>query len=258
MEKGQVTIFIIIAIVIVGVFLLFFLFLKGIVPVPGGGKPEENPSNYLQNCIEPKVTEAVGLLSSQGGNINPELSLSFKFNSDKEAKEISYLCYNQNYYLPCINQEPMLIQHLKSEIKTYIKKDVEDCLSSLKKSLENKGYAVDLSYRDFSVELVPEKVLIIIDSKMSFSKSGESSIIDGFKFSVASRFYDIAVVSQEIISQEARFCNFEQLGYMLLYPEFNIDKFRTGESTTIYTVEYRESREKFRFAVRSCVIPPGF
>ena len=45
---------------------------------------------------------------------------------------------------------------------------------------------------------------------------------------------------------------------MLLYPEFNIDKIRTSDLITIYSVEKKESGEKFRFAVRSCVIPPGF
>jgi hypothetical protein len=45
---------------------------------------------------------------------------------------------------------------------------------------------------------------------------------------------------------------------MMLYPEFEIEKFRTGESTTIYTIKQRKTGERFRFAIRSCVIPPGF
>ena len=80
----------------------------------------------------------------------------------------------------------------------------------------------------------------------------------GLKTVVYTRFYDLAIVAQEIVSQEARFCNFEQVGYMLIYPEFAITKFRTGKSDTIYTIKSKESGERFRFAVRSCVIPPGF
>jgi hypothetical protein len=78
------------------------------------------------------------------------------------------------------------------------------------------------------------------------------------KIIYSSNFYDLALVAQEIVSQEARFCNFEHLGYMLLYPDFEIDKFRTGDSDTIYTLTHRESGERFRFAVRGCVIPAGF
>ncbi len=257
-KKGQITIFIIVGIVIVVGILLFFLFRKGVIPIPGGGKSEENPVSYMESCIEPKIKEAIEIISSQGGYINNNLNIRFKFDEDKEAKNISYLCYNQNYYLSCINQEPMLIQHLKEEIKTYIKKDVENCVRNLKKSLENSGYEVDMNYRDFSIELIPKKVLVTMDMDVTFSKSGETSTRDNFKFAVASRFYDISIVVQEIVSQEARFCNFEQLGYMLFYPDYNIDKFRTGESTTIYSVADRETKEKFRFAVRGCVIPPGF
>jgi len=60
------------------------------------------------------------------------------------------------------------------------------------------------------------------------------------------------------VSQEARFCNFEQQGFTLLYPEFEIDKFRTGEGSIIYTVQHKKTGEVFKFAVIGCVIPPGY
>ena len=65
-------------------------------------------------------------------------------------------------------------------------------------------------------------------------------------------------MAHEIVSQESQFCYFEYLGYMLLYPEYKIDKFRTSDETIIYTIDHKDSKEMFRFAVRGCVIPPGF
>jgi len=44
---------------------------------------------------------------------------------------------------------------------------------------------------------------------------------------------------------------------MLLNSEFELDKFKTGNSKTIYTLKHRKSQETFRFAVRGCVIPAG-
>ena len=251
MKQGQITIFVIIALLIVVAIALFFLFREGIIPGIGGFG-EKNPRAALQSCIENKLQETNDLISKQGGYINP--TLYKKFNDEK----IAYLCYNQNYYLSCINQEPMLIQHLKDEIKDNVKGKVEECFNQFESNLERAGYEVDVVYRDFDVELVPKKVIIDIDADITAKRNEETSNDKNFIIIFPSRIYDLAVVAQEITSQEARFCNFEQTGYMLLYPQFNINKFRTGEGEIIYTVEDRKTQEKFKFAVRSCVIPPGF
>lgn len=256
-KEGQITIFIIAGIIIVSAIAFFLLFRTGAVPEIWS-KPETNPNVFLDSCIEDKVKEAVKIIGLQGGHINNPLSKEFKFEEEGVFRNISYLCYNQNYYLPCINQEPMLIQHLKKEIKDYISDNVENCFNDLKLSLEKQGYTVNVKYNEFKIDLMSKKVIVNTDAEVTLTKSGETSKQDNFKIIVPSRFYDLAIVVQEITSQEARFCNFEYLGYMLTYPEFNIDKLRTSDSTIIYTVQHKDSKEKFRFAVRSCVIPPGF
>ncbi|MFA4952964.1 MAG: hypothetical protein WC584_01970 [Candidatus Pacearchaeota archaeon] len=250
-NKAQITIFVIIAIIIVAVIALFFLFRSGLIPGIGGTE-EKNPRIAFQDCLEDKILETTDLISKQGGYINPILY------RELDGEKISYLCYNQNYYLSCINQEPMLIQHIKEEIKNNIDAKVRNCFDQFKTSLEKTGYNVDANYRDFSVQLVPEKVIVDIDAEITTTRNEQTSSQKDFVIIFPSRIYELAVVVQEITSQEARFCNFEQLGYMLLYPQFNIDKFRTGEGDTIYTIEDRKTKEKFKFAVRSCVIPPGF
>jgi hypothetical protein len=256
-KRGQVTIFIVFGIVIVSVIALFLLYRAGIVPEIWG-KPEIDPDAFFDSCIEDKIKETVEIISLQGGYINNPLHKTFKFENEKVFRNISYLCYTQNYYTPCINQEPMLIQHLKDEIKNYISEDVENCFNELTSSLEKQNYVVDAKYKGFEVELMEKKVVVKIDGEIILTKSGETSKQQDFKIIMPSRFYDLAVIVQEIVSQEARFCHFEHLGFMLLYPEFDIDKFRTSDLIIIYTVEYKDTGEKFRFAVRSCVIPPEF
>ena len=249
-KRSQVTIFIIVGIVIIGIVALFFLFRSGIV-IPGiGEKPEKNPNIFLESCIEDKVKEAVELISSQGGYISNPLHKTFKFTEEETYGNISYLCYTQNYYVPCINQEPMLIQHLKNEVHNYISDDVRNCFDDLASSLERQNYVVDATYRDFEIELTEKKVIIEIDAELTLTKTGETSKREDFKIIIPSRFYDLALVVQEIVSQEARFCNFEYLGYMLFYPQWDINKFRTSDSIIIYTVEHKDSKEKFRFAIR--------
>ncbi|MFH1801282.1 MAG: hypothetical protein ABH804_00395 [archaeon] len=254
-KRGQVTIFIVIGLILVGAVVLFFVVRSGFV-LNLFKEKEINSASFLDLCIEEKLREGVQMISMRGGHITNPLNRTFQFIGEK-SNDISYLCYNQNYYLPCINQEPMLIQHLKKEIKEYINQDVEECFNKLSASLEKQNYEVEKIYRDFDVEFAPGKIILNIDAELSLKKNEEVSIEKGFKIIKLSNFYDTAVVVQEIISQEAQYCNFEYTGYMLLYPKFKIEKFTTGDSTEIYRVEHKNSKEKFQFAVRSCVIPPG-
>ena len=255
-KRSQVTIFIIAGILIISLVALFLVFRTGVIPGITES-PKINPNVFLGSCIEDKIKKTIEIISSQGGYIENPLHKNFKFEDEKVFTNISFLCYNQNYYLPCINQEPMLIQHLKEEIDNYISEDVENCFDDLVLSLEKQAYVVDARYNGFEVELMEKKVVVEIDGELILTKSGETTKHNDFKIIVPSRFYDIVIVVQEIISQEARFCHFEHLGFMLFYPQFKIDKFRTSDLITIYTIEHRTSKETFRFAVRGCIIPPG-
>ncbi len=254
-KKGQVTIFVIVAVLIVAVIAIFFLFKLGVVPT-SGSNAEENPEQFLASCIEGGLREKISTILSQGGYISNPLNKSFKFSEEKEATDIAYLCYTQNDYLPCINQEALLIQHLKKEIRGGIKKQVRDCFTDLTKSLSKKGYVVDATYKDFEVDLISKKIILKIDAKISLTKKENSIKREKFNLVFNSRFYDLAIVVQEIVSQEARFCNFEQLGFMLFYPEYEIKKFRAGEDI-IYRVKHRKTQEEFKFIIRGCVIPAG-
>jgi len=255
-QRGQVTIFIIAGIILIGAIGLFFVFQKGFLPQIGEAK-ETNPASYMDSCLSDKIKESIKLISIRGGYMENSLSKIFKFEDENTFYNISYLCYNQNYYSPCVNQQPMLIRHLKQELEKSISEDVRECFDSLTSSFEKQLYVVDAKYNGFDVELMPDKVVINIDSEIVLTKDGTTKQ-DGFKINVPTKFYNLALVVQEIVSQEARFCHFDYLGYMMIYRDFDIDKFRTGDLDTIYSVSDRyETKEMFRFAIRGCTIPPG-
>jgi len=228
------------------------------LPDVAGTSTETNAPAFLDNCLEDKIRESIKILGEQGGNINPKLYKTFKFNEEAVAKDISYLCYNQNYYQPCITQEPMLKKHLEDEIKNYISSKVKNCFSKLSNDLSSQGFVVDAKYTDFKIDLLPKRIIVDINAKLILTKSGETSIQQNFKVIIPSRFYELVDIAQEITKQQAKYCSFNKLGYMLLYPEYSINDFMTGDSTIIYTLEHRKTKERFRFAIRGCVIAAGF
>lgn len=255
-KKGQVTIFIIIAIVVIAAAALFLFFREDIIPTMGEA-PEKNPNNYLEVCMKDKMREILSILPQQGGYVSNPVNITFKFDDDDSSRDISYLCYTPNYYIPCVNQAPMLITHVNNEITNYISDDVKNCFDKLTSSLNNAGFTVDAKYNGFKVNLMEGKIVVDLDASMTLTKTGETSNYEDLKITTLSRFYDSAMVAQEIISYEAQYCNFEYSGYMILHPQWNIDKLRTSDSTIIYTVKHKDDENRFRFAIRGCVIRPG-
>ncbi|MFH1326725.1 MAG: hypothetical protein ABIH59_01195 [archaeon] len=259
-KLGQTTIFIIIALVIVAVVLLI-LFLRSSVGPDTGRQPEKNHESFLETCIEESIKESVNLLSEQGGYIDPELYREFLFAGDTEPSVIAYLCYYGGYYKPCVNQEPVLLQHVSEEIKQDIQEDLYDCFASLGTSLEDQGYQVESRHRvgDFEVFLKPGSILINIEGEIKMIKSGETSVTKSFKIEHNSELYDLLSVTQEAINKEAASadCVFDHVNYQTLYPEFTIRKYNGNNGTEIYKIEKQDTEEMFMFATRGCVIPPG-
>ena len=254
-KRGQITIFIIIGLILISAVVMFFLF-QGQKGIETTGKPEENIESFLNSCLKDKIKNAIEDISIHGGFLDGSLNLNFQFQNEA-ARNITYLCYTQNYYVLCVNQKPMFYQDLKSEIKNYIFYDVQNCFDEMTENFARKRYKIETDYRDFSVDFLPKRVIIQTDSKVTLTASEETTKEENFKITVASRFYEIVTLVQELVNEEAQFCYTESVGIMLLYPEFSVEKFKTQDSI-IYTVEYLESKERFRFAVRGCVIPPGF
>lgn len=247
-KKSQITIFIIVAIILVfGMGIFLFIKLK----TTETETSTLNPENYIAECMKEAAEESVEIISEQGGFLNPENYILYK------NKTISYTCYNENYYQTCIMQTPTLINSEKEQIKKYIEPRVENCFESLKEQLEERNYEIDFGEIKLEVELAPEKINLNADVSFVMTKNEEIKKFENFETELNSYLYNFAELSQEISNQEAKFCNFEYLGYMLLHPEFVIEKDDINGEAKIYTLIKKSTGEQFRFAVRSCAMPSG-
>lgn len=250
-KKSQVTIFIIIAlIIIVSIILLFLVFRKPTINIID----EYEPNAYIEKCMTDYSQEAIDIMLPQGGYLNPTNYKLF------ENNKVAYLCYQKNFYLTCINQEPMYIEHLNDEIKTYIQLKVDACFNQLKTELEKRGYDIEMSNLQIDVQLKPKKVEVTSNRIFNLEKNGETRKFERFRASFSSPLYDLAILAQEIANQEAKYCNFEYLGFMLLYPSYSIDKKSVGgqlDASKIYKIEDRRTGKKLNIAIRSCAMPAG-
>lgn len=252
-KRGQVSIFVILAIVGVAMISTVVFVSMSKDPKIKGEKEEENPKDFLENCIEDDLRSVVKQISLQGGYMRNNLSINYRFENES-AYNIAFLCYNINHYLPCKIQEPLLINHLEEEIHENIENNVQGCFDNYSSLLDDEGYVVDAKYRGFDVILKSGRLIIDINGNLKLTKSGETTNQENLKIVYRSSLYDLAEVAHEIISQEAVYCNFDKLGYMMI--DRNIDiKRKKLETATIYQLKDIQSGDKFRFVVRSCKIP---
>jgi hypothetical protein len=257
-KSGQVTIFVIIAIIIVAAVLLYLMLRKDVGPSSPGGQ-EANPESFLDSCLKESLRENIDLINFQGGYADPELYKTFLIEEDGSMSKISYLCYTENYGKPCVNQAPILLGHVEEEIKNSIENDVYDCVSMLGQNFRKDDYTVSVKYvpGNFQVTIEPERVRLNINAEISLTKKGESSIQKDFVSRFATKTYSLLMVTQEAINKEAGSvdCEFNYIDYQTLYPDYKIRKYNGHNGTEIYRIENKDDGEIFRFAVRGCVIP---
>jgi len=248
-KRGQVTIFIIIAILVVALGVLIYMFYPKIFS--STEIETKNPSDFIQECMEEKIQDTVELVSLQGGSVDP----GFYYIYDNE--KVEYLCYVNQYYRPCIVQQPMLIQHIQSEIKNEIEGDVEACFNSMEESYKNKGYETDMKTGDTTVELLPNKVVTTFGYELTLTK-GDTEKYQNFKIVLDNNLYELASIANSIINWETQYGDAEVTIYMNYYHDLKVEKKKQIDETTIYILSNRNDDKKFQFASRSYAFPPGY
>lgn len=251
-NKGQVTIFIILGlIIIVGVVVIVYFISRN--------RPSTDtldvgdPAGYISTCTRVALRDSLDVLLPQGGVYNPK---DYKLYRDTK---VAYLCKNVNFYQPCINQYPRYITFVKGEIERATESKVTACFDALEEDLRSKGYDVLADEgMNYTIQIKPGIVSATINKKFIVTKGETVRDFSTFSTLLTSPVYDLSSVVTEIISQEARFCNFETLGFSLLYPAYDISRYTLSDSTKIYTIVHVETKKKMNIAIRGCAIPAGF
>ena len=250
-KRGQVAIWVILALALVVSMVVFFTIESGKPIISIGADKEFTPDSYIEKCVRNSVNEFVDAMILHGGFID-----------DKNVKmyggiNVSYLCLTNGYYEPCINQHPMLLNEMEEEIKINIEPDVEDCFSDLQLELEDKNWDVSIGQMEIDVSIVKKKIVLDVQRRVTISKDDTSQTFENFESEVSSPLYDLANTAIEISNEEAKYCYFEYLGYNMINSDIDIRKDSMSDSTKIYTLKDKKSGKEMNIAIRSCAIPPG-
>jgi len=249
-KNGQVTLFIIIALVVIAVGLLIYFFFPKIKS--GFTFEQETPEKYIQTCLEREIQTAVDTLSVQGGSITPEHYMLY------QGDKIEYLCYQEEYYLTCVVQQPLLKRHIEEEIKKEIQKSAKLCFDELQKKYEKEGYGVNLKRGLMEVELLPKRIVTTFNTTLALTKEDSTQRVESFRVILNNNLYELVGIANSIIEWEARYGDSETTAYMGLYRDLKVEKKNQLDGTTIYILTDRNNGFRFQFASRSVAWPPGY
>ena len=248
-RRGQATIFIIVAVIVVALVVLIFMFWPKIVLK--GGFDEKNPQAFMQTCLEDVLQEKVDVLSLQGGDLNPKHYFAY------QGEQVEYLCYTNEFYKTCVMQQPMLKKHIENEIKNSIKEDANRCFNDLKNNYDKKGYVVSLTEGDIKIELLPKRIVTSFTHELTLTKDGTEKY-DSIRVILNNNLYELVSIANSILNMEARYGDAETTIYMNYYRDLKVEKKKQSDGTTIYILTDRNNQRKFQFASRSIAWPPGY
>ena len=248
-KRGQLAIFIIIALVIVVLIALFFLFRKQLPAVFGGAF---SPNEYLENCIEPEIKPAVEILAQQGSYQDPEGYTLL------DGKKVKYLCYTDDYYKTCSVQQPMTKQNFEKELNLMLKAKANQCMRNLIKEYEDRSYEVSSGGINSEVSVVPGMILITYNAPLSIKKGESTDTFRSFDVEMDSEMYDLLFIAQSIVEYEASLGGSATELYLQYYPDLKINKVKRTDGTTIYKLTDVTTEEEFLFASRSLAWPAGY
>jgi hypothetical protein len=248
-KRGQIAIFVIVALVIVGVIIVIFAYPQVLSIV---SQREVSPEQYLRDCIQPDVGSAVKLLALHGGEQNPDGYIDYL------DTKIKYLCYVSGYYKPCLVMQPLLITNFETELSRILTPKASACSRSLITDYERKGFSVSSSEITSDISLSSGKVKIIFNAPMTITSEETTRTFDKFDASVDSGIYDLLSIATSIIDYESTYGDSETTSYMNYYPDLRINKIKLADGVKIYKLTNVLTNEVFQFAVRSLVWPPGY
>lgn len=245
-KRGQITFFIILGIVIVGIFLWLVVYPR--LPATLGGSL--NPSAYVQDCLSSELSPLLEQVTHQGGSIVPSHFVLY------EGERVQYLCYSSENYLPCIVQQPLLVRHVSEEIKLQLEPKARACMDELVARYERQGYTVQPSPRSINVSIVPGSLEVLFSAPFTVSKESTQTFRQ-FSVTHPTELYDLLMTATSIIQFESTLGDSETTYFMQFYPDLKIEKLKKGDDT-IYTLTNVVTEDQFRFATRSLVWPRGY
>jgi hypothetical protein len=201
-SKGQVTIFIIIAVVIVGAVAAYFILRGdiGISEVPANMQPVY--TSFL-SCLEEDVITGIGLLETQAGYIYlPDFEpgsdyMPFSSQLNFLGNPIPYWYYVSGNNIQ--KEQVPSLSEMESELETFVESRVRNCEFE---AYYEQGFEIDQGEPSARVEIKESEVEIDLDMNFGIGFDDESAVVKDHLVTVKSNLGSLYNSAKEVYDYE--------------------------------------------------------
>lgn len=247
-KRAQLTLFVIIAIIIVSVIILFFLLSKSpFISI----NPLENPRGYFQECMDEPIESSIDSINLD--IISKNLTPTLRYNGE----EIFYLCYAEGNNELCETTIAPLTNFIRENLHNSLKTKVDSCFELLGSSLKEYNYNSEST--NFEVQILPGDILFSINKKISFEIKDQKQAYETFDISKSYDLFEMLIISNEILNQEvncnckSEFCNADIIKLNEENKKYTIIRELVEFDKKIYIIMEPGNDLEFKFGVRNCV-----
>ncbi len=214
-KKAQVTIFVIIAILIVAGVVLFFT-LRDEISGPLVPPEAEPVYNHFLNCLQKDTQEGIQLLGFRGGYIYlpdyEESFVPFASQLDFFGTYIPYWYYERGGISE--TQVPSR-EDMEEDLERFIESEITNCVF---RTFEEQGYKVEIEEPDASVEIRNNDVRVNLNSNLLIEKENQnfSYFSDSHRAVVESKIGELYESAKEIYNYENENTFLEEYGLDIL------------------------------------------
>ncbi len=237
LKKAQVTPFVIIAIVIVALAVLFVVFRSSIFSAEIPANLEPVYKTFLQ-CLEDKTKIGINVLESQAGYIElPKFesgSLYMPFSSQLNflGNDIPYWYYVSGNNIQ--KQQVPTIQEMQDQLSIFIDDKIRNCVYDIYYS---QGFEIDQGSPKTKVKIKSEEVQVELEMEMQISKANDLAVVNSHKISVKSKFGELYESAKKIYDYEQDSLFLEKYGIDVLRLYAPVDGVELTCSPKIWNAE---------------------
>jgi len=237
-KKGQVTIFIIIAILIVVAIIAYFI-VKEVV-MSGVEVPKELAPvyDYFISCIDDSTKRAAVLMANQGGYLElPE----FEPGSDYMpfSSHLDFLGYSVPYWYyvsrnGIAKAQVIELDAMEQQLEEYLKERISECDFS---EYEEKGFVVETEEAEVKIDIKDTKINVEVDMPLTMTFGEITSRQTIHKVSVSSRLGRFHEIAKKIYDKEQVSLFLENYGVDVLRLYAPVDGSEIGCSPKVWNTE---------------------
>lgn len=241
-KRGQVTLFIIIAIFIVAGILVYSFAIRPNL------NSKDTPSVGFERCVSKALENQIEELAPTAGYEGDYLSFTYL------NKEVPYFCYTGTSLELCSVQTPSPKTIFEEALRERVLPEIENCYDTSILSLKLQGYEVEKG--EIETGLIINSNSIKVDIKAPTNVEGAT--FEEFSYSFGSNIYDMLILATEIINTEISVGEVDVLDYVYTYPNLVVQRLVQDDGSAVYIIEDKDSEIKYQFAVRNLYFPPGY